>query len=256
MFSTSTLPESQGSCTERATAPTVPPPPALHVSKALPLPSLSPAASPKPRSFGVGWDSTACEAAKQQEQMRPPQRVAQKKQDEPPHPSHHPPPAVPGEAEMLQSAGDQRGHGRAANPPTSPGPPQLTPILRVSLGGERTPPPLPVMANKAFGERCEILPPFPLLHRQLLRLRPRHLARRGGSRGACGRVCRQALSWDPSITRDLRGLLLVWSEPWSAEGFSDSVPPPISPPCEIRHRDKKKGIVAGSRNPHLKDDPV
>lgn len=143
MFSTSTLPESQGSCTERATAPTVPPPPALHVSKALPLPSLSPAASPKPRSFGVGWDSTACEAAKQQEQMRPPQRVAQKKQDEPPHPSHHPPPAVPGEAEMLQSAGDQRGHGRAANPPTSPGPPQLTPILRVSLGGERTPPPSP-----------------------------------------------------------------------------------------------------------------
>lgn len=131
-----------------------------------------------------------------------------------------------------------------AHPPGEPG------------WGADPPPPLPVMANKAFGERCEILPPFPLLHRQLLRLRPRHLARRGGSRGACGRVCRQALSWDPSITRDLRGLLLVWSEPWSAEGFSDSVPPPISPPCEIRHRDKKKGIVAGSRNPHLKDDPV
>lgn len=59
-----------------------------------------------------------------------------------------------GGAEMLRSAGDQRGHGRAANPPTSLGPPQLTPTLRVSLGGERS----PQMANKAPGERCETSP--------------------------------------------------------------------------------------------------
>lgn len=86
--------------------------------------------------------------------MRPPRIVAQKTQDGPPrHPT--PPPALGG-AEMLRSAGDQRGHGRAANPPTSPGPPQLTLTLRVSLGGERNPP----VANKAPGERCEMPPPF------------------------------------------------------------------------------------------------
>jgi len=41
-----------------------------------------------------------------------------------------------------------------------------------------------------------------------------------------------------------------------AEGFSDSVPPPASPPCEMWHWDKKKGVVAGSRDPHFKDDLV
>lgn len=85
--------------------------------------------------------------------MRPPRIVAQKMQYGPPQPNTIPRLWVG--AEMLQSAGDQRGHGRAANPPTSLGPPQLTPTLRVSLGGERNPP----MANKAPGERCETPPP-------------------------------------------------------------------------------------------------
>lgn len=188
---------------EQLPPPHRPPAPALHVSKALPLPSLSPAASRTPRSFGVGWDSTASEAAKQQEQMRPPRSVAQKKRDEPPHPSRHPPRPCAGGSrdapEHQRSEGPREGcepthiAGTAAADAYPPGEP--------GWGAEHPPP--PPMANKALGERCEILPPFLLLHRRPLRLRPRHLARRGSSRGACGRVCRQGLSWDPSVTLGL-----------------------------------------------------
>lgn len=69
MFSTATLPESQGFYTKSAAAPAAlhcPPALALHVSKALPLPALFPAASRTPFPIGVGWDS----AAKQQEYVR------------------------------------------------------------------------------------------------------------------------------------------------------------------------------------------
>lgn len=64
-----TLLVSQASCTKSATAPAVPPlspPLAPHVSKALPLPPLFPAASRTPLSNGVGWDKTA----KHQEYVR------------------------------------------------------------------------------------------------------------------------------------------------------------------------------------------
>ncbi|OPJ89343.1 hypothetical protein AV530_003587 [Patagioenas fasciata monilis] len=70
---------------------------------------------------------------------------------------------------MLRSAGDQRGHGRAANPPTSLGPPQLTPTLRGLSPGQQ----------EAF--------------------------------------------------------LTV----------------PVTPLCEIRHQDKKKGNMTSSRNPQV-----
>lgn len=143
-------------------------------------------------------------------------RAAQKQRDEPPQPSHRPPsphttpPAMRGEAGMLQSGGDQRGHGRAANPPTSLGPPQLTPILWMSLGGGWT----PLMVNKAHGERCETLPSFPLLHQEPLMLTMDEVVPRGLQEGL--------QSWDPPSPRDLHGLLLVGSKPWSVEGFSNS----------------------------------
>lgn len=82
----------------------------------------------------AGTDEAAQESGSEEAGRVPPPLTP------PPPPHTIPPGPCRGEAEMLQSAGDQRGHGRAANPPTSLGPPQLTPVLRVSLGGERPPP--------------------------------------------------------------------------------------------------------------------
>jgi len=125
--------------------------------------------------------------------MRPPRRGAQKKWDEPPQPP---------------SSWPCGGKQRCSGVPEIRGPREPTHVARTTAAdthpsgepGWGAGPPPPLTENKALGERCEILLPFPLLHRWVLRLRPRCLSRRGGSWGACGRVCRQGLSWDPSIT--------------------------------------------------------
>lgn len=109
-------------------------------------------------------------------------RVAQKQQDGPPlhpPPSHHPPRPRWGK-QRCSRAPEIRGPREGCEPPTSPGPPQLTPVPPGEPGwGAGT----PAAASKAFGERCEVLPPFPPLHRWPPRLRPRPLTGRGGSWG-------------------------------------------------------------------------
>lgn len=115
-----TAPESQGSCSEGATAPSAPPQLAFHLSQA-PCTHHPPHPFPSTPLLGACWALAACGAAEQQQQMR----HGPEKRDAPPRP-----PSAREEAEMLQSSGDQRDHGRAANPPTAPGPLQLTPVLR------------------------------------------------------------------------------------------------------------------------------
>lgn len=83
-------------------------------------PSPSPSVPQHPSPWGVlgscclwGCRAAAADEARPREAGCPPR-----------------PPSAREEAEMLQSSGDQRDHGRAANPPTAPGPLQLTPVLR------------------------------------------------------------------------------------------------------------------------------
>lgn len=81
--------------------------------------------------------------------------------------------------------------------------------------------------NKSSGERYDILLPFPPVHWQLLKLHPHCLERRWG--GLVGGSAGSDLAGISPSPEDLHGLLLAASKPWSAEGFSDSVPSPTSP---------------------------
>lgn len=78
-------------------------------------------------------------------------------------PTPHTTPGCAGGSRDAPECRRSEGHGRAANPPTSPGPLQLTPILLVSLGGEQTPPgqqikPLERGVKSSYPSLSSILP--------------------------------------------------------------------------------------------------
>lgn len=76
-----TAPESQGSCSEGATAPSAPPQLAFHLSQA-PCTHHPPHPFPSTPLLGACWVLAACGAAEQQQQMR----HGPEKRDAPPGP--------------------------------------------------------------------------------------------------------------------------------------------------------------------------